>query len=133
VCGYVAISPSWRRRKVGTRARQHEFVHVLCSYQSTIVPSFAGTPFALSSGRIDRVAGQGSTHMRELELQSATRWLRVIRAEYLEMPGLDLTTSQARRLWTLDESTCRALLDTLVSTKFLARTPRRTYVLATHV
>ena len=29
-----------------------------------------------------------------------------IRAEYLEMPGLRLTTVQARRLWGRDDVTC---------------------------
>lgn len=46
-----------------------------------------------------------------------------IRAEYLEMPGLRLTTQQARRLWGLDDATCARLLDVLVDLKFLARRP----------
>jgi hypothetical protein len=32
--------------------------------------------------------------------------LRRIRAEFLEMPGMRLTFSQAKRLWGLDEQTC---------------------------
>ena len=41
--------------------------------------------------------------------------------EFLEMPGLRLTRQQARRLWGLDEPTCRQVLDFLVDAKFLAR------------
>jgi hypothetical protein len=42
--------------------------------------------------------------------------------EYLEMPGLMLTTWQASRLWHLDIGTCQALLSTLVREEFLAET-----------
>ena len=45
-----------------------------------------------------------------------------VRGEYLEMPGLRLTSEQARRLWRLDESACDAVLDALVESGFLART-----------
>jgi len=44
-----------------------------------------------------------------------------IRAEFLEMPGLHLTMAQARRLWHLDDTICRAALDELVRAKFLTR------------
>lgn len=50
------------------------------------------------------------------------RWLGRIRAEYLEMPGLQLTLAQARRLWGLDEPTSMALLAALVDARFLRRT-----------
>lgn len=56
--------------------------------------------------------------------------LRVIQAEYLEIPGLHLTKPQVRKLWGLDPTTCDALLDALVAAQFLARTPREAYVLA---
>jgi hypothetical protein len=56
--------------------------------------------------------------------------LRVIRAEYMEMPGLCLTTRQAQRLWGLDARTCAVLFDTLVAVEFLRRTTRDAYVLA---
>ncbi|MBI3491109.1 MAG: hypothetical protein HY047_04885 [Acidobacteria bacterium] len=48
--------------------------------------------------------------------------LRRIRGEYLEMPGLQITAAQARRLWGLDEPTCAQLLKFLVETKFLTCT-----------
>jgi hypothetical protein len=56
--------------------------------------------------------------------------LQVIRSEYLEMPGLHLTKAQFRRLWGIDEATCEGVLDVLVSSRFLQRTPRDGYVLA---
>ncbi len=48
--------------------------------------------------------------------------LRRIQGEFLEMPGLRLTEAQAQRLWGLDAATCSALLDALISAKFLFRT-----------
>lgn len=58
-------------------------------------------------------------------------WLRVIKAEYLEMPGLQLTKAQIRRLWGLDPPVCDALVDSLLAEHFLRKTPGQTYVLAT--
>jgi hypothetical protein len=51
-----------------------------------------------------------------------------IRMEYVEMPGLQLTGGQARRLWNLDQSTCEDILTTLVEEQFLIQTPRGTYL-----
>ncbi len=56
--------------------------------------------------------------------------LRRIRGEYLEMPGLRLTTAQAQRLWNLDRRTCEELLGTLVSSRFLSRTRDGSFVRA---
>lgn len=42
-----------------------------------------------------------------------------IKAEFEEMPGLRLTTSQARRLCGVDEMICKAVLDALVDSGFL--------------
>lgn len=64
------------------------------------------------------------------EQPSIARWLELIQAEYREIPGLHLTRPQVRRLWGLDDHTCDALLDALVSAHFLSRTPRDGYVLA---
>jgi hypothetical protein len=61
---------------------------------------------------------------------ATTDWLQLIRAEYLEFPGLHLTKPQAERLWSLDAVTCEALLATLVDTRFLRRTPADAYVRA---
>jgi hypothetical protein len=54
-------------------------------------------------------------------------WLRLMRGEYLESPGLHLTTKQAERLWGLDTSTCEALLAALVDAHFLRRTKDGAY------
>jgi hypothetical protein len=45
-----------------------------------------------------------------------------IQGEFLEMPGLRLTPSQACRLWGLDTELCGRLLAQLVDVKFLMRT-----------
>ena len=60
---------------------------------------------------------------------SIVDWLQFIQTEYLEMPGLSLTTQQARRLWSLDEATCGELLGALVAARFLRQTHRGTFVL----
>jgi Fic family protein len=54
---------------------------------------------------------------------------RLVRAEYLKMPGLSLTIEQAQRLWSVDRPTCEAVFSTLRSTKFLERTTRGAFVL----
>ena len=59
-----------------------------------------------------------------------TDWIHLIRAEYLESPGLRLTEPQAQRLWGLDSTTCGAILTTLLDLKFLKRTRHGAYVRA---
>jgi len=56
------------------------------------------------------------------------RLLDRIRAEFLEMPGLDLTLAQAQRLWGLDQLTCEHLCGRLLEDGFLCRTSRGTFV-----
>ena len=48
--------------------------------------------------------------------------LRRVRGEFLEMPGLRVTETQARRLWGLDAAMCSALLGVLIDARFLFRT-----------
>jgi hypothetical protein len=48
--------------------------------------------------------------------------VRRARAEYLEMPGLQLTIAQATRLWALDAAICRDVLANLVEARFLVCT-----------
>ena len=48
--------------------------------------------------------------------------LRRVQGEYIEMPGLRLTTAQAQRLWGIDRAACDALLGALVEAKFLFQT-----------
>jgi hypothetical protein len=52
----------------------------------------------------------------------------VIRSEYLELPGLSLTTAQVQRLWNLDRETCQGVLDVMVREKFLKRRADAQYV-----
>jgi hypothetical protein len=47
----------------------------------------------------------------------------LIRMEYLEMPDLKLTLSQAKRLWNLPADRCAGALRTLVEMGFLAQAP----------
>ncbi len=51
-----------------------------------------------------------------------------VRSEFLEMPGMQLTLSQATRLWNLGADDCRNVLDFLVDTGFLMWTPQRTVI-----
>jgi len=46
------------------------------------------------------------------------------------MPGLNLTTLQVQRLWGFDAVTCKEVLATLESERFLRRTSHDGYVLA---
>lgn len=57
-------------------------------------------------------------------------WLRLIRAEYLEIPGLHLTAKQAQRLWNLDPVVCDGLLNALLAVRFLRRTSTGAYARA---
>jgi hypothetical protein len=57
-------------------------------------------------------------------------WLRLIQAEYLEMPGLHLTKAQIQRFWRLEPHMCDALVNTLVAAEFLKSTQQGAYVLA---
>ena len=45
--------------------------------------------------------------------------LNRIRAEYLEMPGLQLTLGQAQRLCGVERALCQRVLDALVAAEFL--------------
>ena len=59
---------------------------------------------------------------------TALDWLHLIKAEYLEIPGLHLTKPQVQRLWGIDTMTCDALLEALVDAQFLRRTHAGAYV-----
>lgn len=56
--------------------------------------------------------------------------LERVKAEYLEMPGLQLTRSQAARLWTFDQAFCEAVLSALVEERFLMCTRSASFVRA---
>ena len=57
------------------------------------------------------------------------RLLEIVRAEFLEMPGLRLTKKQAQRLWAIDSGTCEAILGALEASQFLGRTRNGEYFL----
>jgi hypothetical protein len=65
--------------------------------------------------------------------QQAADALRRVRGEYIEMPGLRLTTAQAQRLWGLDRAACDALLGALVEARFLFRTRDGAFVRTEYV
>lgn len=65
--------------------------------------------------------------------QSHDEVLRRVRGEYIEMPGLRLTSAQAQRLWGLDRASCDALLGALVDSKFLFRTRDGAFVRTEHI
>lgn len=50
-----------------------------------------------------------------------------VTAEYLEMPGLNLTVAQASRLWNVDAQACARVLNELAVAGFL-RKSGHTYV-----
>jgi hypothetical protein len=54
--------------------------------------------------------------------------LQRIQGEFIEMPGLCLTASQAQRLWGLDRDFCGRLLDALVDANFLAQRRDGTFI-----
>ncbi len=56
--------------------------------------------------------------------------LKLVQAEYLEMPGLHLSKQQARRLWNLDPRSCDAIFDALEASHFLKRIGSNAYVRA---
>jgi hypothetical protein len=57
--------------------------------------------------------------------------LRRIQSEFLEMPGLRLTLSQAQRLWNLDDTVCEPVLAALVDVHFLVRTADGSFIRST--
>jgi hypothetical protein len=56
-----------------------------------------------------------------MQPMSATDAAELIRMEYMEMPGLQLTFWQAQRLWNLSEDQCDRALRTLTASGFLVR------------
>ena len=58
------------------------------------------------------------------------KFLQLMRAEYTEIPGLNLTKAQVQRLWSLDPATCDALLGELIAEQFLRKTATGAYVRA---
>lgn len=55
-----------------------------------------------------------------------------VRADFIEVPGLELTLPQAVRLWNMGADDCRYVIDALVDAGFLRWTTRRTIVRTGH-
>jgi hypothetical protein len=55
-------------------------------------------------------------------------WVRLVRAEYAEMPGLKLTERQIQRLWCLEAAVCDAVIASLMAGRFLRQTRSDAYV-----
>ena len=62
--------------------------------------------------------------------EGMTPLLHRIRSEFLEMPGLRLTSAQAARLWALDRQTSERLLDGLTMAGFLLKNREGAYLRA---
>ena len=73
-----------------------------------------------------------TTHTPDLDLPRIPTAALVnrIKAEYMELPGLQLTPWQAQRLWGLDQVQCDAILEVLVETAFLRKTKSGAYAVA---
>jgi hypothetical protein len=54
--------------------------------------------------------------------------LQRVRAEYQEMSSLSLTPAQAQRLFGLDPTVCGAVLEVLLSERFLTKTSTGMFV-----
>ncbi len=57
-------------------------------------------------------------------------WLLLVRGEYLEIPGLQLTRPQIQRLWGLDDRLCGDVVGALTESRFLRLNPDGHYVRA---
>src|SRR4030095_11758900 len=51
------------------------------------------------------------------------RLVERVRGEFNEMPGMQLTEAQAARLWGVEPTACRRVVEFLVGSEFLRRTP----------
>lgn len=55
-------------------------------------------------------------------------WLRLVKAEYEELPDLQLTQPEVERLWGLDATTAEAVLSALVGAGVLRKTAAGAYI-----
>lgn len=123
----AGVSQPQRRAKASKDTRsQHEArrdKRSTVNVDQVLDDSFPASDPPSWTGAISRVA---STPERPA---ASERLARRIRAEFLEMPGLCLTSEQARRLWSLESRTCEQLLKSLTDSRFLRRTDRGLFVL----
>ena len=62
------------------------------------------------------------------DARSEGEWTQIIRGEFLEIPGLRLTSDQIQRLWGLHRDVCAAVLEDLLHQRFLQLTADGHYV-----
>ena len=62
--------------------------------------------------------------------RSEREWTQIIRGEFLEIPGLRLTSDQIQTLWGLHRDACAAVLEDLLHQRFLQLTADGHYVRA---
>jgi Fic family protein len=55
-----------------------------------------------------------------------------IRNEFVEMPGMQLTFEQIRRLWHLSHDECEVVLERLLGERLLTRDGQRRFRLSSH-
>jgi hypothetical protein len=58
---------------------------------------------------------------------SVPEWREIVIRAYAAQPTLSLTWAQGQRLWAMDPSTCGYVLDSLVESGVLTRTPAGQY------
>lgn len=65
--------------------------------------------------------------------RSVLEWRSVVIDAYAALPTLNVTRAQGMRLWGMDPSTCRSVLDSLVEDGMLVRTANGQYWRVDHV
>ena len=65
-----------------------------------------------------------------MAVDTFTAALRRAQAEFLKMPGLQLTVARPPRLWHFDSALCTAVLSRLVEQRFLVETRNRSFARA---
>lgn len=81
----------------------------------SFTPSRGGRRRNLQQRPTSNTAEAYDTHMADTSLSHR------IRSEFMEMPGLSLTSAQAARLWAVDPETTQRVLDELAVAGFLCR------------
>jgi hypothetical protein len=89
-------------------------------YEDTMVHTLKVASWSRAAVEAEMIAARTTT----------ADWIHLVRSEYLEMPGLQLTRNQVQRLWGLDTVRCEVILEALMDAKFLRRTHDGAYVLA---
>lgn len=68
--------------------------------------------------------------MQQSAVEDFCDWVRLVQAEYAEMPGLRLSKRQAQKLWNLDARSADVIFTALETSNFLKRMPNDLYIRA---